>query len=444
MSAERSALFERLHTTIAGLPVINAHEHMAGPAHMPRPNEPISALMRGYVGDDVLSSGVDRVTLDWLLDDAVATDDKWQTFEPIWQRMEFTAYARVTKLILRDVYGVEAMSRSGLARVAEQLPNRDEAFYWRILDEANIRLVLTDTLGRSPADFGAFLRGEQTFPDRLRHFIPLPRFHVVSHYDHSARDWDGVQQIGQWADRHITSLAEFEEAVFRVFETAIAQGVIGIKDQCAYNRTLAYDVVARSDAERLFNRILANPNALLGWTEAKPLDDYLFHQYMRFARDLDLPVQIHTGHMAGNYNRVTKANVAQFATVLELHQDVRFDLFHGNYPYMGDILFFAKNYPNVMLNFCWTHIIDPIYAEEMVKRVVMTVPHNKIFGYGGDYFDLPEYSVAHLKLGHEVMAGAFSDLVARRWLSEADASRIAADWLFHNPNRFYKLGLTVN
>jgi predicted TIM-barrel fold metal-dependent hydrolase len=216
---------------------------------------------------------------------------------------------------------------------------------------------------------------------------------------------------------------------------------VGFKDQCAYVRSLDYQVVARCDAERIFNRLLADPRTVFGWPDARPLDDFLFHQYMRFARELDLPVQLHTGHMAGIYNRVDKANAVHLASVLELHQQVRFDLIHANWPYEGDILFLAKNYPNVALDCTWLHIIDPLYAEEILRRALVSVPHTKIHGFGGDYADTPEYSAAHLKIAREVIASALSDMVERGWLEEREAADVAADWLFNSPNAFWRLGL---
>jgi len=162
---------------------------------------------------------------------------------------------------------------------------------------------------------------------------------------------------------------------------------------------------------------------------------------MRFARELNLPVQIHTGHLAGIRNRVQKANAAHLASVLELHRQVRFDLFHGNWPYMGDLLFLGKNYPNVILDLCWLPIIDPLYAQELLKRAVVTVPHVKIHGFGGDYACVPQLVTAHLIIAREVIAAALADLVESGWLEEAQAIRLAADWLFNNPNSFYDLGL---
>lgn len=445
-----TARFDRLSAAIAELPVIDCHEHMFGPGFMTHFTEPVGALICGYVKDDLRSAGASQNVLRMLQADDVPTERKWPIFEPLWQRVQHTAYGRVTRLILQDAYGQPEMSLAALYAVREQLAARDEAFYERTLDQANIRAVIADVLVIEPGDLGAWLRGEQEFPPRWRLTIPLPLFHVVYAVDtfardwaaaSSARDWLGVQRIASWADRDITSLDEFLEAVFEVFSRAKQRGAVGFKDQCAYMRSLDYHVVAHADAERLFNRLLADPRTVLGWPEARPLDDYLFHAYMRFARELDLPVQVHTGHMAGMYNRVDKANAAHLAGVLELHRQVRFDLIHANWPYDGDMLFLAKNYPNVRLDCTWLHIIDPLYARELLKRALVCVPHNKIHGFGGDYHDMPEYSAAHLKIARQVITAALCDMVESGWLDEPAAVNVAGDWLFNNPNAFWRLGL---
>jgi hypothetical protein len=49
--------------------------------------------------------------------------------------------------------------------------------------------------------------------------------------------------------------------------------------------------------------------------------------------------------------------------------------------------------------------------------------------------------VAHLRLARQVIASALADLVESGWLEEEEAVRLAADWLYNNPNRFYRLGL---
>ena len=162
---------------------------------------------------------------------------------------------------------------------------------------------------------------------------------------------------------------------------------------------------------------------------------------MRFARDLKMPVQVHTGYLHDEGNRVDKANAALFAKVLELHEEVVFDLFHGNWPYMGDLLFLVKNYSNAYLNLCWTHMGDPIYSVDLLERAVVTLSHKKIIGFGADCGPGPELIPVHLSFARRNISSALANLVSDNWLSEKEAVDIAADWLYNNPNEIYELGL---
>ena len=432
----RSALFTRLYDQVSAMPVIDCHEHMQGPDTRPTYKEPIAALSYGYVFSDLQSAGLGLSDRDVarLADEEVSTDVKWPLYEKLWRATEHTAYARVTKLVLKNVYGEDELTREALDRVAEKLSGQDEAAYFRTIDEANIQAMLVDVLGWLPKGLGDFLDGTKTFPVKWKLMISLPGLHPTT------LNWETIARIGSLADRHITSLDDYLEAVHEVLKRCMERGAIGIKDQSAYGRIISYDLVPMSEAERQFNLVLSDPRNSLGWPQGKPLNDYLFHQYMRFARELELPVQLHTGHMAGIRNRVDKTNAAYLASVLELHREVRFDLFHGNWPYLGDLLFLGKNYPNVALDCCWLHIIDPDYASELLERSVLTMPHTKVHGFGGDYADVPEYVAGHLEIARENIAATLTRLVERGWLSEEQAVSLAADWLFNNPNRFFKLG----
>lgn len=438
MLYSRSPLFNRLHEQINAMPVIDCHEHLIGPEERPPYKEPIASLIHGYMLSDLHSAalGISDREVARLEDQDVSTDEKWPLFEKLWHATEHTAYARVTKLVLKNVYGENEMTREALDRVAEKLADQTEETYFRTIDEAGIQVMLVDVLGEwgLPERLGDFLDGKKVFPSKWQPLISLPELHVTT------LTWETVNRVESLADRCITSLDEYLEAVYIVFQRCMERGAVGIKDQSAYSRNLSYDLVPKAEAEAQFNRILADPRSSLGWPEGKPLNDYLFHQYMRFARDLELPVQLHTGHMAGIRNRVDKTNAALLGSVLELHRDVRFDLFHGNWPYLGDLLFLGKNYPNVAIDCCWLHIIDPDYASELLERSVLTLPHTKVHGFGGDYGDVPEFVAGHLQIARENISGTLTRLVERGWLEEAEALSLAADWLFNNPNRFFKLG----
>jgi len=443
-----SPVFERLLDRIAQMPVVDCHEHLRGPDRdlEKAPTEPILALVTMYLVSDLWAAGASDEEISLLQSELATTDEKWPVFSRLWASAEHTAYARVTKLVLKQVYGIEKLTRESLDLVAEQLATRTPSYYLKVIHDAGIKAVIADVLFPPPWErpiryYGSpvlkgFLNGEFPMPDIWHPVFNLPYYHEI-------RFREFIDFVGALAGVSVTSLGDYEAALFELIKRSRELGAIALKDQSAYRRVIAYDLPTRSDAERIFNKLLINPRNQLAWPEARPLDDYLFHQIMRFARELEMPVQLHTGHMAQIRNRVDKTNAAHLAPVLELHSEVHFDLFHGNWPYMGDLLFLGKNYPNVNLDLCWVNMIDPLYAQELLKRAVMTVPHTKVFGFGGDYFAVPEFSVAHLQIAREVIASALADLVECGWLEEEEATRVAADWLYNNPNRFYKLGLPV-
>jgi hypothetical protein len=333
---------------------------------------------------------------------------------------------------MEDLYGEKEISPESLMRIRDKLIQPTRETYDSLLDRANIKLMLSDVLGDLDS-LKRFIEGKFFDYNRIRFLFSLPQFH------NNVRSFDFLQKVGSLLDRHITSLEDYLESVFELIKRAKERGVVGIKDQSAYIRTLDYQLVPRYEAEKLFNRILSDPRNSLGWPESKPLNDYLFHQFMNFAKELNLPVQIHTGHMAGIRNRIEKTNAVLLTNIFELYQDVKFDLFHGNWPYIGEILFLGKNYPNVHIDLCWVNIIDPIYSEELYSRAVLTVPHVKINGFGGDYFDVPEYIVCHLKIAKENMTRALVRLIKINWIDEDSAVEIARSWLFENPRSLFNL-----
>lgn len=432
-------VYAKIREKVEDIPVIDCHEHMQGPSGRPPYKEPIASLIHGYVSSDLQSAafGVSNSEFAKLQDEGVSTDAKWPLFEKLWRATEHTAYARVTKILLKKVYGVTDVSREAMDVVAGKLASHDEETYFTRLRDAGIKALLVDVLGWLDGGLGSFLDGTVTFPEMWRPFISLPGFHPNVFTRNTVDSFAGI------LDRVITSLDGYLEVVYELMRRCIERGAIGIKDQSAYSRIVSYDLATREDAERLFNHALTDPNNAVGWPNGKPLNDFLFHRFMEFAAELDMPVQLHTGHMAGIRNHVDKTNAAHLANVFDVHRNVRFDLFHGNWPYLDDLLFLGKNYPNVALDCCWLHIIDPAYSVELLERATLTLPHTKVHGFGGDYSDVPEFVVGHLEIARDNIAKALAQLVESRWIEEEQSVVLARAWLFDNPNNFFGLGLDI-
>ncbi|MBU7004276.1 MAG: amidohydrolase family protein [Theionarchaea archaeon] len=424
-----SELRTEILEAIEDFPVIDCHDHTMGPDNAPEYREPITALIQGYFQSDLTSAGGEPV-MGKLNNQDVPTDEKWPIFEKLWKRTQHTGYARVTKIIMKEFYGEEEMSLPAVKRIGEKLLElKNERVYASILEEAGIKCRLVNVY----PDIKKFISGEHKIYPLDRLLIPLPGFHAV-------RSHGNVEGFGKIVNESVTDLDGYLEVCLKIFRGMKDAGAIGFKDQSAYSRTIRYENAPRSEAEKLFNFMMEDPRRSLGWPEARPLDDFLFHSFMGMAEELDLPVQIHTGHMAGIRNDIVKTNAANFTSVLELHRNVKFDLFHGNWPYLGELLYLGKNYPNVALDCCWVNIIDPLYTEQLMYNSLVTVPHSKIHGFGADYGDVPEYAAGHLKVARDVISGALARAVRRGWLDRDHVESVAADWLFNNPNQFFGLG----
>jgi predicted TIM-barrel fold metal-dependent hydrolase len=225
-----------------------------------------------------------------------------------------------------------------------------------------------------------------------------------------------------------------------VLQGYLADGAVGIKIGMAYRRIIRFEKVARADAERLFNRIATHLGEGLSWEEARPLQDYIIHEIIRAAIERNLPIQIHTGLQEGNENILSNSNPMHLVNLFIEYREAKFDLFHGGYPYTGEALALAKNFPNVYLDLCWLHIISPAAGARMLHEAIETVPANKIFAFGGDFI-IPEGAYGHSVIARKVVTDVLTEKVMDGYLTEDEALRLARLILRENPATLYRLKL---
>jgi hypothetical protein len=411
------------------VPLIDCHDHSAecGPKY----EDAIQVVVSGYFPSDLHSASSDG-DMRIIQDRSRSLAERWAVLEGAWKRTRFTGYGQVTQRVLQEFYGEEELTLAALQRMGEKLMDlTDRDRFDGILEKANISVRLMDMW----PDVRKVLDGTLEMTPRGRLVIGLPGLHRV-------RSHNEVQSIVAPLGRKVTTLDEYLEACRELFEGHRKYGAVAFKDQSAYSRTLDYGNPTKGEAEEVFNWFMEDPRRSASYPDGtRPLDDYLFHAFMRMARDLDLPVQIHTGHMAGIRNEITKTNAVGLTKVLELHSDVRFDLFHANWPYSAELLYLGKNYPNVTIDFCWANIIDPIYCQRMFQQALSSVPHGKVHGYGSDYVGNVDRAWAHAQIARDNVAIGLAELVAVEYLDLEEAKEVAYAWLFGNANEFFRLGL---
>lgn len=425
--------YPALREYIQTLPIIDCHDHsqMCGP----KPTDVVKAVFDWYIRSDLHSASSDK-EIALIFDENLALEERWPVLERAWSRTRFTGYGEVARRALREFYGESAVTLPALQRVQQNMIDfSDEKTFEAVLEKAHIVARLEDNW----VDVKKFLAGEVKLPPRSRQVISLPGYHAITSSEQ-------VQANAIPLDRAITSLDEYVDTCREIFAQMKAAGAVAFKDQSAYSRSIDYQNATHAQAEEAFNWMMADPRRSLSYPDGnRPLGDYLFHQFMRMARDMNLPVQIHTGHMAGIRNEITKTNAAHLTSLFELHRETQFDIFHANWPYGGELLFLGKNYPNVALDFCWAHMIDPLYSQNLLRQAIFSVPHGKIHGFGSDLAgDAIAAAWAHADLARDNIAIALADLVEAEYLGLDDAKEIAFAWLFENPNRFFKLGISAD
>ncbi|NCO33758.1 MAG: hypothetical protein AUJ92_05940 [Armatimonadetes bacterium CG2_30_59_28] len=420
---------DSLRSHIETVPLVDCHDHSmeCGPKY----EDAIQVIVNSYFVSDLIGAS-SEADVGKLNDAKLSVEDRWPILEKAWKRTCHTGYAQVARRVLQEFYDEDELTLDALKRVGQRLVKvEDEDVYVGILDKSNIAVRIVNNC----PDVKAVLDGSLKLAPRSKPVIGLPGYHSIkSHAE--------VRQLMAPLKRTVTSLGEYLDACREIFKGFRKFGAIAFKDQSAYSRPLDYGNPSRAAAEEVFNWFMSDPRRVAAYPDGvKPLDDYLFHEFLRMARDMDFPVQIHTGHMAGIRNDIAKTNAVLMTPVFELHRDVRFDLFHANWPYSGELLYLCKNFPNVSIDFCWTNIIDPVYCQQMFKQALSSVPHGKIHGYGTDMGGRVDWAWGHAAIARDNIAIALAEMVEMEYLSLDEAKEVAHAWLFGNANEFFRLGL---
>ena len=428
----RAKCYTKLREYLETVQLVDCHDHTA--VCGPRCDDPLYAVAGGYFSTDLYSAFSDFEKIEVSTQ---SIEDRWPIYEKAWKGSCHTGYAQVIKRMLKKFYNEDHISLEVLKRLQGRLLDlTDPKVFEGILDEAKIVARLENILCEDVADVRAVLNGSFKLSPRGKLVIPLwPKYHRITNYE-------SVRYIASAINRTVTSLEEYLDVCREIFTGFQRFGAVAFKDQCAYDHGLKFTNPSYSEAEKVFNWLMEDPRRNAGYPEqTAALEDYLFHEFMRMARDMDLPVQLHTGYPAGGRHDVTKTNASLLTSILELHREVRFDLLHANWPYSGEMLFLAKNYPNVYIDFSWAHMVDPIYCQNLIKQIISYVPHGKVHGYGSDFGGNAELAWAHASMARDNIAIGLSDMVEIEYLGLDEAKQIGREWLFNNPNAFFRLGL---
>jgi hypothetical protein len=251
--------------------------------------------------------------------------------------------------------------------------------------------------------------------------------------------WRGrLQHFGREALKreHAVPLDSFDDylaLVDTVFRTAVSKGAVAAKCVVAYQRVLKFESIGKSEAERIFFKRADD----ISPAEAKAFQDCIMHLIVQKTIEYGLPFQFHTGIQHGAGNLLDNSNPLHLTDLFMAYPRAKFILFHGSYPYGGELSVLAKTFPNVYLDFCWLPLISPAAAERNLAEWLDTVPGSKL-GWGGDCQHV-EAVYGHVLQARRVIARALAAKVTSGCFDEEVALDLAKKLLRDNVWAIYKL-----
>lgn len=385
---------------LSGLPVVSSHEH-----HLEGPEQgglTLDGILRhSYVGWCSLpESNTVKARARWL--DSIRTNTYF-----IW-----------LERAICSLYGFEEISAENWERVSEciQGKHQDAGWHWTILQQhAGYQRFIQDSYWRT---------GDvQSKPELVSSAYRMDSW--MACFGPECRDHDG-NNPRSFISGTMDSLDAFEAAL-RADILAKRSDVVAFKCAAAYERAIRFDRPSKSDAERVFGRRTGDVNQ----SEKALFGDYIFHLFLDYAREWALPVQVHTGlaWLPGSSPMLLQPAIAQ-------NPDVKFVLFHGGFPWSGEVAALAHNHSNVYLDMNWLPLVSTSAAVAALHTFLDIIPDAGHIAWGGDAWTSEESLGAIMAFRH-VVAQVLSEKHATSLFRARDVECIARKLMYENAANLY-------
>jgi hypothetical protein len=409
------AVYKRIRDHADQVRIINTHEHQHWPEEFGNYHFRFYHLIAAsYLASDVSSAGANGY--DWNLMDSLSLDELWDVYGQALDYTRATSYYGQLVRGFQKQYGFKDLyfTKDNIAGLSVRIEDNykdyrswfDEAF-----NRAGFELMFVDQ----------FWKPFNTQIDE-KHFALV--FHInplVSESSNKPEKGSELKSIYKEAASEgyeIRNLDDYLAYCDHLFKKNIEKKAVCLKNSQAYSRTLYYEDVPYEEARTLYDK----PSSQLTSEEAKKIEDFMFHWLIQKSIEYDLPVQIHTGYLAGNGNVLDNGQPIKLNNLFLKYPEAKFVLFHGGFPWTGEIAALGKMFPNVYLDLVWLPQISREEAVSALDVMFDCVPYNKFF-WGGDC-GLIEESTGSLEFAKDVVSEVLANRIERGLLTEDVALKI--------------------
>ncbi len=424
----------RLKAYIDQIKVIDTHEHL-------RMKEAVRAggvnfftiLNASYLKSDLISAG--SPSLDQELIAEGDLDKLWSVYGPWLDLTRNTSYYGHLVEGFRVLYGfdepyfTEENIKPLSAMIARNYSDYD-SWYRESFQKANLELIFNDqywSMFKTGLEFESYALVMRI--DHYLYSISDPSILEVSNVDTLSNPFYQAAAEGV----EIETLDDYLSYAEKWFAKFVENGAVCAKSANAYWRTLYYEDVPKAEAQKLF----VLPAESRTPEQNKKLEDFMFHWCVEKCGEYDLPLQLHTGYLAGNGDIQDNGKPVKLLNTLSLHRQTKFSLFHGGFPWYQEIGALAKSFPHVAVDLVWLPQISREAAVDALHQWLDCVPYNKFF-WGGDC-SVIEGTAGALEFGKSVVAQVLAQRVASGLMTEELAMEIALKIFRENAIAFFKL-----
>jgi len=434
MDMKNSKVTERLREEIDQIPIVDTHEHILPRKEVLKMQVDLFALLeRSYLNADLVSAGM---PVEAWEREGFDPREGWERIKPFISKVRNTAYYQALLRAFRDLYGfAEAeINEQNWEELSDRISAAAKCKDWYryvLKEKANIDVALLDSTLFNPFE------AEREF------FVPVLSADPLLYGYNRIVVWkkpvtrafgkSGREELERQYGVKIRTFDDYPSLIDLALGKAVEGGAVALKVHSAYLRTLRYEKVSRAEAEKAF----IMPDDEVTPTDAKKFQDHVMHLIIGKAIEYGLPLQIHTGIQHGYGNTLWNSNPLHLNNLLLEYGEARFVLFHGGYPFTGEMAVLAKNFPNVYLDFCWLPLISPEVARRALSEWIETVPGSKL-AWGGDCQHVEE-CYGHVLYAKQVVSEVLAEKVESGYFSQEVASDLARMIFRENAWQLYGL-----
>ncbi|HLN56840.1 MAG TPA: amidohydrolase family protein [Bacteroidales bacterium] len=417
---DSNSLYVKIRNHADEIKVINTHEHQHLPSEYGYPEFRFrNFLMTTYLAADVVSAGA-RVN-----PDSVKSGKLWDTFGKPLDYTRATSYYSLLVEGFRLLYGFNEPyftkeNLQGLSARLEQNYKNYPEWFDKSFRKAGFEKMILDQ----------YWKPLNTEIDTAHFELAFNINFLISGAGRRPFKKPGSSERVILSDKSF-GFDEYLAICDDLFRKNIEKKAVCIKNSQAYSRTLYYEDVPYEEASSLFQK----ENLTAG--EEKKIEDFMFHYIIKKAIAYDLPVQIHTGYLAGSGGVLENGEPVKLNNLFLEYPQARFILFHGGFPWTGECAALAKMFPNVYLDLVWLPQISRQEAINSLDVMLDCVPYNK-FCWGGDC-QLIEESAGALLFAKDVVSEVLTMRVKRGLMTEDLALEITGRIFRENAIEIFRL-----